>query len=619
MLGNTKVKIEYVAPSFESLSADKQYEVVQQLKKENRIAARRTASSWLVTALVCSPAILYVTCKPVNDAVSLIYNAMAIAGKIGSVAQSASDAVNLTGNIDHPKIMAFLDTMAWAEGTGNAYDTAVGYTGADLWTYNSSLDSDAWGRYQYISTTAAPILAKLGFSTDDFVKPEVQDKVAIEHLKELGIYNKIMAGDLDTAICDAGSQWASFACSTAGQNPKSADQIKSIYAEKLVAREGVEVADTITSSVSSGGVVQLPSVVSSDTVTQWLVGAIAKPLNLKIDGLVPGGDTVNAGKFFPIQGGKPIYTSPFGDRIHPISGEEKFHYGQDIAADEGTLLLATEDATVTDVVNTDSDGCGLSVTYLLNNGDTVRYCHMNEVNVSVGDTLKAGQIVGEVGNTGSSTGAHLHFELNRDGQPIDPNSYLMSLGALESTQPPVIDPSTQDMTDFCIPMADDGKCASGVAVGKDLILTMHHVVVDAKGVVISDQDLTRTEFKYTVLVSDDASDLSLLKVPDANFTPVQLAQNDVNVNNSISTYGHNNGKKALTHLEQAVKSTDVSCGIQIKCAELPEGITGGFSGGRVMLGDKMVGINRSIAENDKTGRFVKISDIIVFMKKAGVL
>ncbi|MEL6765062.1 MAG: peptidoglycan DD-metalloendopeptidase family protein [Cyanobacteria bacterium J06607_6] len=112
---------------------------------------------------------------------------------------------------------------------------------------------------------------------------------------------------------------------------------------------------------------------------------------------------------FPIAMPSPI-TSLFGWRIHPISGDRRFHTGTDLGAPEGTPVVATKDGEVQ--VADYLGGYGLTVILHHENGSLeTRYAHLSRLLVRPGETVKQGDVVGLIGSTGNSTGPHLHFEL----------------------------------------------------------------------------------------------------------------------------------------------------------------------------------------------------------------
>lgn len=115
-------------------------------------------------------------------------------------------------------------------------------------------------------------------------------------------------------------------------------------------------------------------------------------------------------------------SSDFGYRDHPTEGEERFHYGLDIAAETGTAISCFADGTVTAVGDSSSYGKYLIVAH---EGDyTTLYAHCSTVTASSGAAVKAGEKIAEVGETGMATGPHLHFELHRDGEYLNPIYYV---------------------------------------------------------------------------------------------------------------------------------------------------------------------------------------------------
>lgn len=115
-------------------------------------------------------------------------------------------------------------------------------------------------------------------------------------------------------------------------------------------------------------------------------------------------------------------TSGFGMRIHPILGEERMHSGIDLAAPEGTSIKAAADGRV--AFSGWVKGYGNLVEIDHGDGLITRYGHNSENLVETGQEIKAGQVLGKVGSTGQSTGPHLHFEVRRSGQAVDPYTLL---------------------------------------------------------------------------------------------------------------------------------------------------------------------------------------------------
>lgn len=117
--------------------------------------------------------------------------------------------------------------------------------------------------------------------------------------------------------------------------------------------------------------------------------------------------------------------SGFGMRIHPIYKIAKMHAGLDFTADVGTEIYATGDGQVLSVDNKLS-GYGQHVIIQHGYGFETLYAHMSKAAVRAGEKVKRGQVIGYVGNTGTSTGPHLHYEVHKNGTPVDPAFYFYS-------------------------------------------------------------------------------------------------------------------------------------------------------------------------------------------------
>ena len=115
--------------------------------------------------------------------------------------------------------------------------------------------------------------------------------------------------------------------------------------------------------------------------------------------------------------------SGFGYRIDPVYKTTKFHAGLDFAAPQGTPIYATANGTVETAGNT---GNGYGNHVVINNGygyETL-FGHMYRVKVRNGEKVKRGEVIGWVGSTGKSTGPHCHYEVHRNGDPVDPVYYF---------------------------------------------------------------------------------------------------------------------------------------------------------------------------------------------------
>ncbi len=126
----------------------------------------------------------------------------------------------------------------------------------------------------------------------------------------------------------------------------------------------------------------------------------------------------------PVEG---VVSSEFGWRTHPISGKRRFHEGMDIAAPTGTEIRAVQAGEVRFAGS--KGGYGNVVELEHRDGTITRYAHASRVHVRRGDKIEVGESIADVGQTGHATGPHLHFQVERGGDPIDPVDYLTALRA----------------------------------------------------------------------------------------------------------------------------------------------------------------------------------------------
>ena len=115
-------------------------------------------------------------------------------------------------------------------------------------------------------------------------------------------------------------------------------------------------------------------------------------------------------------------SSHFGYREHPNDGAVRFHYGTDIAADEGTEILSFADGEVLAVG--ESTGYGLYVLIEHSDGVKTQYSHCSEIFVESGDAVTKGDCIAAVGQTGNATGPCLHFEIIHEGDYVNPEFYV---------------------------------------------------------------------------------------------------------------------------------------------------------------------------------------------------
>ena len=160
--------------------------------------------------------------------------------------------------------------------------------------------------------------------------------------------------------------------------------------------------------------------------SQALSGRLSRALE---GGLIPdsGGSLgdwtrlADAPSIWPVEG---RVTSSFGEREDPFNGEGAFHAGLDISAPTGTIVRATGDGMVDSAAV--MNGYGREVVLDHGHGVHTVYGHLSGMIVMAGQHVSRGQVIGYVGQTGRSTGPHLHYEVRINNVPVNPHKYLRS-------------------------------------------------------------------------------------------------------------------------------------------------------------------------------------------------
>lgn len=160
-----------------------------------------------------------------------------------------------------------------------------------------------------------------------------------------------------------------------------------------------------------------------------------RPLGDIIAGsLSPGDQTDRYGVYMQTYGNRQCYgnpfdfawlgyvTSPYGYRIHPITGEKNLHRGMDIGVASGTPIKAIQDGRV--VSAGDAGDYGLCVVIEGEDGYQSRYAHCSSLSVSAGQEVKRGDVIAAVGSTGNRTGPHLHLEVTHNGEYLNPYYFV---------------------------------------------------------------------------------------------------------------------------------------------------------------------------------------------------
>jgi murein DD-endopeptidase MepM/ murein hydrolase activator NlpD len=130
--------------------------------------------------------------------------------------------------------------------------------------------------------------------------------------------------------------------------------------------------------------------------------------------------------------GQPLFSAPvagpidvgMGQKLHPLLGLVRLHTGIDYARDAGTPVRASASGLVTFQAYKGEYGRHIEISH--GPAWSTSYSHLSRAAVGVGDCIGAGDIIGWIGTTGLSAGPHLHFEIRKGGEPIDPETVLRS-------------------------------------------------------------------------------------------------------------------------------------------------------------------------------------------------
>ncbi len=213
----------------------------------------------------------------------------------------------------------------------------------------------------------------------------------------------------------------------------AAEQFRNTLNESL-ALMGIEVTSSTRNSTSGS---DLDSLMNSQTIASGTTREIAEVQELtsfienSIEPIEQIGEVIQSQQaifsdtpnIWPLKGGVGQATHQFGHALHPITGQWYIHTGFDIATGRvGDPVVSTANGKV--ITSTYSDSLGLHVAIQHKYGYITRYAHMNALYVSIGQEVEQGEVIGVLGNTGISTGPHLHYEIYIGSSLIDPAPYV---------------------------------------------------------------------------------------------------------------------------------------------------------------------------------------------------
>lgn len=201
--------------------------------------------------------------------------------------------------------------------------------------------------------------------------------------------------------------------------------------------------DTDVRKVGIGGVKQsrrskleeiLPGLEVKISELEWDLDELTRRVKLEKESFetIYAAVRKNSEKLFSIPSLRPVtggyINTGFGYRPDPFTSEKRFHYGQDISALRGTPVYSAADGKVEYASYKGSYGKSIKINH--GRGYQSIYAHLNRMHVRNGQTVKRGDMIGEVGSTGRSTAPHLHYEVHYYGTPQNPNNYFFT-GYLE--------------------------------------------------------------------------------------------------------------------------------------------------------------------------------------------
>jgi murein DD-endopeptidase MepM/ murein hydrolase activator NlpD len=199
---------------------------------------------------------------------------------------------------------------------------------------------------------------------------------------------------------------------------------------RLAKMAGIKEPDLATVQPPAEGGPQVSPQAITEAQLQLDINNLAKQIELKSDRLnmlevVMLQKTLQQSMLPDVSPVSVGYTSSsYGWRVDPFSGHNAFHEGLDFTAQTGTPIYAAAGGVVTASEHMSDYGKIIKISH--GAGLETRYAHASVLLVGVGEVVKKGQLIARVGSTGRSTGPHLHFEVRRNGAPMDPRKFLQN-------------------------------------------------------------------------------------------------------------------------------------------------------------------------------------------------
>lgn len=159
------------------------------------------------------------------------------------------------------------------------------------------------------------------------------------------------------------------------------------------------------------------------------MGQAPSPDEARANAILQGLDMLNIYRIaaYKVPLGLPLqtrfrFTSDFGGRMDPINGSARMHEGQDLAGDYGSAVYSTADGKITHAGWENGYGQLVKIQHI--NGIETRYGHLSQIDVKVGQKISRGEKIGDMGNSGRSTGTHLHYEVRLNGKAVNPMTFI---------------------------------------------------------------------------------------------------------------------------------------------------------------------------------------------------
>jgi murein DD-endopeptidase MepM/ murein hydrolase activator NlpD len=204
--------------------------------------------------------------------------------------------------------------------------------------------------------------------------------------------------------------------------------------------------------------------------------------------------------------GKYMLSSGFGDRIDPFTSQPSFHPGVDIVSELGTPVVSAAKGKVTKInLNSDKTGYGNYIEITHPNKISTLYGHLSEILVKENQVLQKGEIIGLVGDTGRSTGPHLHFEVQIDGKAVDPMAIISPIAM--KPNPISLSSIDSEMKTKCAPLLAIVKDESAVKykeclANKDKNIKESLLALQRDNPVLSKQDRIKLQDDCTYVDSE---------------------------------------------------------------------------------------------------------------------